>query len=126
MKAYPNNMPLAVIWRLLLLTATVVIILAVGMHQFEWQPFGEKQMPTAPDDVEQVIRQDMGGEDTPQPWDEPLEKIKGLLQTDEDTPEVTPTPTPTPKPTPTPTPTPTPEPKMDEDALTGFLEDQLK
>ena len=140
MKLLPNNIPLAILWRLLLLGATLVVVLAIGMHQYQWQPFGEKVAPELSDEVELVIQRDMTDEDPvleaiqddqedPTPWTERIEKITELIKPEDDA--ATPTPKPKPTPTPTPTPEPTPAPKVtpppkatfDEDALTDFLEE---
>lgn len=47
MRWMPRNVPLAVVLRLLLLTTTAVVILAIGMYKYDWQ-LGEKTTPATP------------------------------------------------------------------------------
>ena len=112
MKWLPDNIPLAVAWRLLLLVATVAAILVIGMRQFDWRPVGEKAMPEAADGVDLVIQKEMDADAEPD-------------LTVDATPDVA-TPTPAVEATPTPaTPTPKPKGDMDEKGLADFLEGQI-
>ncbi|NLH49254.1 MAG: hypothetical protein GX444_11720 [Myxococcales bacterium] len=137
MALMPRNLPLAVAWRLLLVLAVATVILAVGIRQYQWRPFGEKQMPTEKtDDLGKVIQQEMGPEP---PTPAPLEAIGSLLENA--LPSFETSPTPAPEPTapppepkkdpkaeepkkPAPTPTPKPKPKSDEKALEELLEEE--
>lgn len=115
MKWIPDNIPLAVAWRLLLLVATVVIVLAIGMHQFDWQPVGEKTMPEQGDGVDLVIQQEMGTEIDAEP----------VVDDTPDAQQATPETEPSPTPAPTPKPSPTPQGNLDEGGLVDFLEGEL-
>jgi hypothetical protein len=123
MALMPRNVPLAVAWRLLLLAAAVSAILAIGIHEYGWQPVGAKKMPVnQKDPVELLIRQEMHDDS---PWAEPAEPPEPVA--------ASPAAAPTPPPAATPTPAPKPadskatvkaKPAMDENSLEDFLKTQ--
>ncbi len=125
MALMPRNVPLAVTWRLLLLAAAVTVIVAIGMHEYGWQPIGPKRpLPEKNDPIGVIIRQEMQDET---PWAEPSDEAN------EPAPPAPPPAAATPAPAPAATPAPKPadkpavqkkKPKMDEDSLENFLNQQ--
>lgn len=117
----PRNIVLAVVWRLLLLAAAVGVILAVGVYQFQWRPFGGKTIVENPvNRLDEILKRR-------------LEENVGKDKETKETPPVYIEPTPAPIPKSEPTPEPKPEKKTKaastpapEDELTDFLDKELK
>jgi hypothetical protein len=126
MALMPRNVPLAVTWRLLLLAAAVTVIVAIGMHEYGWQPIGPKRpLPEKNDPIGVIIRQEMQDET---PWAEPSDEANEPAPPAPPPPAAA-TPAPAPAATPAPKPADKPavqkkKPKMDEDSLENFLNQQ--
>jgi hypothetical protein len=137
MRWIPRNVPLAVTWRLLLLFAAAAVVLAIGIHQYEWQPIGPKKMINDSNDkINAIIQQEMKEEPA---WQEPIENlidtVKDAVEAAlpaESEPEAEPPPVaedseqkPKPKAEDTPPAKPKAKAKEDDQALEDLLQDEV-
>jgi outer membrane biosynthesis protein TonB len=129
MRLMPRHVVLGVIWRLLLLAGAVAGVLAIGIHEYGWQPIGLKAMPAAPTEPGgMVVRQEMPEDAS---WAEPeMDKAPPAAEPEAEPPkppEAAPEKTPPPKPDKTPPPEKpkTIEKSADEQALEDLLNQDM-